>query len=379
MGVARVARRRKKGVEQDSEVVVGIGREVLRIACAAVVGMSFFGAASAQAPQFTQFAGGAFGDNGAATAANMQGATDVVTDGAGNIYVSQFNANRIRKISAAGVVTTLIGGTTGFSGDGGLAINAAMDRPDGLALDTAGNLYFSDRGNRRVRKIAPNGLITTVAGNGSANASGDNGAAVNAGIPGPAGLVVDGSGNLYIADMINHRVRKVTLGGTITTIAGTGVAGYAGDFGQATSAALAAPSDVDMDAAGNLYINDFGNHAVRKIATTGVINTVFTASYLAMRTSVDSAGAIYFGDSGYCAVYKLVGSTRTRILGSETSCSDGAGGATASTTSIGMPDGIEIDSAGNVLVVDADYARVRKVASGIHTIVGGVGGAIANG
>jgi hypothetical protein len=179
--------------------------------------------------------------------------------------------------------------------------------------------------------------------------------------------------------MINHRVRKVTLGGTITTFAGTGVAGYAGDFGQATNAALAAPSDVDMDSAGNLYINDFGNHAVRKVATTGVINTVFTASYLAMRTSVDGAGAIYFGDSGYCAVYKLVGSTRTRVLGSETSCSDGAGGATASTTSIGMPDGIEIDSAGNVLVVDADYARVRKIAGGIHTVVGGVGGAIANG
>jgi hypothetical protein len=179
--------------------------------------------------------------------------------------------------------------------------------------------------------------------------------------------------------MINHRVRKVTLGGTITTFAGTGVAGYAGDFGQAANAALAAPSDVDMDSAGNLYINDFGNHAVRKVATTGVINTVFTASYLAMRTSVDGAGAIYFGDSGYCSVYKLVGSTRTRVLGSETACGDGAGGATASTTNIGMPDGIEIDSAGNVLVVDADYARVRKVAGGIHTVVGGVGGAIANG
>src|SRR4249919_667262 len=380
MGVARVARRRKKGVEQDSEVVVGIGREVRRIACAAVVGMSFFGAASAQAPQFTQFAGGAFGDNASAMAANMQGATDVVADGAGNINVSQFSANRIRKISAAGVVTTLIGGTTGFSGDGGLAVNAAMDRPDGLALDTSGNLYFSDRGNRRVRKIAPNGVITTVAGNGNAVFSGDNGAAVNAGLPGPAGLVVDGNGNLYIADMVNHRVRKVTLGGTITTVAGTGTPGYSGDFAAATSALLAAPTDVDMDAAGNLYITDFGNQAVRKVATNGVINTVFVASYLTKHVSVDGAGSLYYGDSGYCLVYKVSGSTRTKVLGSDTSCNDSGSGGAANTTAIGMPDGIEIDPSGNLLVIDADYFRVRKISTGgIHSVVGGVGGAIANG
>jgi len=357
-----------------------IGKQVRRIACAMVVGISFAGAASAQS-QYTQIAGGAFGDGGAATAANMQGATDVVVDAAGNIYVSQFNANRIRKIATNGVVTTLIGGTTGFSGDNGLAINAAMDRPDGLAVDSIGNVYFSDRGNRRVRRIAPNGVITTIAGNGSGATSGDNGLAVNAGVTAPSGLVLDAAGNLYIADQVANRIRKVTPGGIITTVAGTGVEGFTGDMGQATAATLSRPTDVDIDSAGNLYITDLGNTALRKVAANGVINTIFTSTNMSTHTSVDGAGNLYFADIGACALMKLTGPTVTRIVGSGTACGDGGNGTAGTATNIGAVEGIAIDSAGNVIFVDADYARVRKLtkATSIHTIVAGIGGDIPNG
>src|SRR5688572_20411300 len=204
-----------------------------------VVGMWIAGTAVAQqAPTYTLVAGGGFAENQLATAANLHGAADIVFDGAGNAYISQSNGNRIRKVSAAGVITTVVGGTTGFSGDYGLASAAAIDEPAGLARDVAGNLYFSDTGNHRVRKIAPNGLITTVAGNGGLVHGGDGGAAVHAGIAHPSGLAIDAAGNLYIADALSHRVRKVTVDGMISAVAGTGVADYTGDFGPATSAKL---------------------------------------------------------------------------------------------------------------------------------------------
>jgi sugar lactone lactonase YvrE len=342
--------------------------------------MLFGGATGAQqAPTFTLIAGGGFGDGGLATAANMHGAADIVFDFSGNAYVSQFNGNRIRKITPGGVITTVVGGTTGFSGDFGQASAAAIDQPSGLAYDTTGNLYFSDAGNHRVRRIAPNGLITTVAGNGSLVHSGDGGSALSAGIAKPSGLTVDSAGNLYIADMASHRIRKVTMGGTITTIAGTGVAGYSGDFGPATSAMLNSPQGIDIDSNGNLYIADVGNNAVRKIAANGTITTALPPPALPLNVAIDAANNVYVGDANTCSLIKLTTGAPVKIAGLDNGCADGASGGAATTTAIGSPDGIGFDGTGGIVFVDADYARLRKVSSGVISLFAGVGGNIPDG
>ncbi len=213
---------------------------------------------------------------------------------------------------SAGLVTALAGnsGTSGFSGDGDLATGAKLNSPIGIAVDSAGNLYVADQLNHRIRKIA-NGLITTVAGNGTPGFSGDNGPATNAQLQNPFGVAVDSAGNLYIADTNNHRVRKVA-NGVITTVAGGGVSGL-GDNGPATSAQLSAPGGIAVDIAGNLLITDLYNNLVRKV-TGGVITTVAgngtqgfsgdngpaTKGQLngPLGVAVDASGNIYVADEG---------------------------------------------------------------------------------
>ena len=168
-------------------------------------------------------------------------------------------------------------GTAGHSGDGGPATSAELSYPSGVAVDTAGNIYIADSTNNRIRKVAAStGDISTVAGNGTAGYSGDGGAATSAELSNPIGVVVDAAGNIYIADEVNNRIREVTAStGIITTVAGDGTRGYSGDGGAATSAELYYPFGVSVDAAGNIYIADYGNARVRKVtASTGIITTV---------------------------------------------------------------------------------------------------------
>jgi sugar lactone lactonase YvrE len=210
------------------------------------------------------------GDNGPATSAQLYGPDGIAVDSAGNLYIADSVNNRIRKVSN-GIITTVAGnGTAGFSGDNGPATSAQLYSPSGLAVDSAGNLYFADGANYRIREVS-NGVITTVTGNGTPGHSGDNGPAANATINGFF-VTVDSAGNLYIGDNNNHRVRKVS-GGTITTVAGTGTPGFGGDNGPATSANLAFPAGVAVDPAGNLYIADVGNYRIRMVSN-GVITTV---------------------------------------------------------------------------------------------------------
>ncbi len=217
------------------------------------------------------------GDGGAATSASLRGPTGIAIDNAGNLYIADQANNRIRKVAAAtGVITTVAGnGTQGFSGDGGAATSAAMYSPTDLTLDSAGNLYISDNANNRIRKVAiATGVITTVAGNGTAGFAGDGAAATSAELDSPAGLAFDNTGNLYIADVLNSRIRKVAAGtGVITTYAGNGTAGFTGDGGAATSAELNTPARVVLDSAGNLYIADQSNNRIRKVSA-GIITTV---------------------------------------------------------------------------------------------------------
>jgi trimeric autotransporter adhesin len=188
------------------------------------------------------------------------------TDPQGDVFVAETGANQVVKVDPSGTVTTVAGtGRAGFSGDNGPATSAELSAPEGLALDQQGNLYIADAGNNRVRKVTPDGVLTTMAGNGNAGSAGDGGRAAKAELFIPTGLAVDAHGILYIADSANNRVRKVDLAGNISTLAGNGQAGFAGDSGSATSAQLNNPVALAVDGAGNLYIADLGNNRVRLV------------------------------------------------------------------------------------------------------------------
>src|SRR5438876_901164 len=224
-------------------------------------------------------AGGGVGDGGAATGASLNQPRGVALDASGNLYIADHFNHRIRKVAAAtGIITTVAGnGVFGFAGDGGAATGARLNYPSGVALDASGNLYIADQNNNRIRKVdAATGIITTVAGNDSPTFFGDGGAATNASLYDPTGVALDASGNLYIADQYNHRIRKVDAAtGIIATVAGNGIPDFAGDGGAATYASLYHPSGVALDASGNLYIADQYNHRIRKVAAaTGIITTV---------------------------------------------------------------------------------------------------------
>jgi uncharacterized protein (TIGR03437 family) len=232
----------------------------------------------------TAFAGltgnpGLSGDGGPATAAKLRGPTGLAVDKAGNLYICDTSNNRIRKVDSKGVITTVAGSDTVFSsgvGDGGTAVNANLSLPRGVLPDASGNLYIADTGNHRVRKVDANGIITTFAGNGTtsngAGTVGDGASAVLA-VVGPAALALDATGNLHIADSLNHLIRKVS-GGNITSVAGIGLNGYSGDGALAIKATLNQPQGLVIDASGNIFIADSGNMVIRKVGTDGNISTV---------------------------------------------------------------------------------------------------------
>jgi sugar lactone lactonase YvrE len=223
------------------------------------------------------------GDNGPATAAALDSPAGLALDSTGDLFIADSHNHRIREVSSAtGTITTIAGtGAPGFSGDGGPATAARLDLPTALALDAAGDVYVADTNNHRVRRItAATGAIATVAGNGIEAFAGDNGPATSASIDSPNGLALDSSGNLTIADTHNGRVRRVSAAtGLISTVAGAGVVAgnvqsFGGDNGPATAAGLALPRGLTLDSAGNLYFADSANHRIRRISPTGVITTV---------------------------------------------------------------------------------------------------------
>ena len=202
--------------------------------------------------------GGYSGDNGPATSAELNLPYAVAVDGEGNLYVADTNNNRVRKVSvASGIITTVAGnGTAGYSGDNRPATSAELNSPQGLAVDAAGNLYILDTKNNRIRKVAvESGMITPVAGNGTAGYTGDGGPAASAEVNAPQGLAINAAGDLYLTDSADNVVRMVNGAGIITTVAGNGTAGGSGDNGPAIDAELQYPTGVAIDSAGNLYIS----------------------------------------------------------------------------------------------------------------------------
>src|ERR1035438_9102207 len=221
---------------------------------------------------------GVGGDGGPATAAQLNFPTGVAADAAGNLFIADTFNNRIRKVSANGIITTVAGtGARGFGGDGGPATAAQLNYPQGVAVDAAGSLFIADTGNMVVRKVSASGILATFAGTAAAadaqGFSGDGGAATAAQLNNPKGLAVDAFGNLFIADTGNQRIRQVS-GGIITTVAGGGTSGPGDDSGPATAVQLYNPVGVAVDAAGNLFIAGTSDPRIRKVSASGIITTV---------------------------------------------------------------------------------------------------------
>jgi hypothetical protein len=221
--------------------------------------------------------GGYTGDGGQATAAELNYPTSVAIDGLGNMYIADYQNYVIRKVNTSGIISTFAGsGIGGYSGDGGAATNAKLNNVFSVAVDNYENVYIADDGNRRIRKVNTSGIISTFAGNGTLGFSGDGGAATSAEIGSVSGIAIvgsDGAFAMYIAEMDNNRIRKVDASGIITTVAGNGTEGFSGDGAAATNAELNVPSGVAFDASGNMYIADQINFRVRKVNTSGIIST----------------------------------------------------------------------------------------------------------
>ena len=318
------------------------------------------------------------GDGGPATAAQLNAPVGVALDPAGNLYIAERENHRIRKVTPGGVISTYAGtGTQGFSGDGGPATGAQLLGPGGVALDPAGNFYIADRNNDRIRRVSTDGTIATYAGSGSLGFSGDGGPATAARLNmSLGGVALDSAGNLYIADLLNERIRKVSPVGTISTYAGNGGYGFWGDGGPGTAAQLR-PRGMALDPAGNLYIADFGNSRVRKVTPGGTISTYAgtgtpgfagdggpaTAAQLSFPQGValDSAGNLYIADSNNNRIRKVTpGGTISTYAGTGLQGFSGDGGP-AIDAQLWFPVGVALDSAGNLYIADQENQRIRKV------------------
>jgi YVTN family beta-propeller protein len=405
------------------------------------VGMAPMGGAVQGTVHVSTVVGGFVGDKGAATSAALGGPRSTVEDSAGNLYISDVDQNRIRKVSSTGTITTYMGtgicgyngenvastkamtcepagmtfdpshnlilaelgnsrirkinhttgmvttiagtGVAGYSGNGGPATSAQIGGPVEVTYDSSGNLYFSDSINCVVRKIDTTGTITTYAGTGTCGYNSDGIPATTAELNSPVGLVFDGSGNLYIGDSLNHRVRMVSSGGTITTFAGTGQNGFSGDGGPATSAKVGSPRGLSI-ASGALYIAEAGSSRYRYVnLSTNVINTYagsifgydgdghsLTASEFALPRYMlfDSSSNPIFDDRGNGRVRKATGGIVSTIAGGFI-----GDGSKATSAAFGYGEALAIDKSNNLYIADETGNRVRKVSAGIIKTIAGNG------
>lgn len=333
--------------------------------------------------------GGYSGDGGPATAAQLRWPHGLTVDNAGNIYIGDHDNHRIRKVSPGGIITTYAGtGVMGNSGDGGPATAAKVYQPSFLTVDNNGNLYFIDPNAISIRKINSAGVINTIAGGLPMGDAGDGGPLAQAQFMNIAGLAFDAAGNFYISDFGCGKIRKVdAITGIISTVAGTGVNGYSGDGGPATSAKLDRPYEVSFDNAGNMYIPDAGNNRIRRVdAVTGSITTyagtggtgysgdggpaTSATLWFPWHSAMDNAGNLYVSDGLNLVVRKITpAGIISTYAGTGTHGYSGDGGP-AVTAQMSVPAGITVDAGGNVYVVQRDhFDAVRKITACLTGIV----------
>lgn len=306
------------------------------------------------------------------TNARFNGPNGVAVDAQGTVFVADQGNSCIRKITAAGVVTTLAGSSpAGFADGAGTA--AKFNLPVRLALDAQGNVYVSDELNHRIRKVSPAGLVTTLAGNGTPGYA--DGQGTSARFSYPTGVAVDAQGNVYVSDQANNCIRKITPAGTVSTFAGSNAGGYADGTGN--SARFAGPTDVAADAQGNLYVADNSNHRIRKITPAQVVTTLAgngVSGYMdgpaataefgsnppqALRLAVDTKGMVFVVDQGFQRIRKIdLNGTVTTYAG--TGVQGFADGAAAS-AQFSNPGGVAADAKGNVYIGDFANHRIRKI------------------
>lgn len=343
-----------------------------------------------QLDPITTFAGngavGFGGDGGPATSASFYDPSEVTVDSVGNVYVVDANNERIRRIDLFGTITTVAGnGDCAFAGDGGPATSASFCYPTSVAVDASGNLYISDLNNQRVRRVdGSTGVITTVAGNGASGYSGDGVPATSASLWNPYGVAVYG-GSFYVAEIGGNRVRRVDPAGIITTIAGNGASSYSGDGGPATAAGLNGPSGIAFDAAGNLFIADQANSAVRRVdAATGIITTVAgngapgfsgdggPAAQATLNApedvAVDEKGNLFIADSTNERIRRVdaASGTITTVAGNGAPGFSGDGGPAVS-ASLNIPTGVAVGRYGRLYIADMMNYRIRRVLMQVDT------------
>ena len=335
------------------------------------------------------------GDGGRATKAELFEPIGVAVDVSSNIFIADLGNRRIRRVATTGTITTVAGnGTNGYSGDGGLGTNAKLNTPSGVAVDGNGNVFIADTGNQRIRELFADGGIGTFAGNGiNGNVgTGINNTILSIELSNPQGVAVDSGGNVFIADTGNNRILKISTNSIywngkgnriITTVAGNAISGYSGDGGAATKAELNGPEGIAVDGSGNVFFADIGNQRIRKVATTGIITTVAgngtngysgdggaaTNAKLSAPTGVvvDGSGNVLIADMGNQRIRKVATTgIITTVAGNGTSHYSGDGGA-ATEADLSAPYGVAIDSGGNLLIADFNNSRIREVINSSET------------
>jgi len=344
----------------------------------------------------TRYAGsgesGFSGDGGPAIKANFKTPAGLAFDSEGNLYIADRENHRVRKLDTSGNISTFAGiGKAGFSGDGGPAVRAKLNLPSGLATDEKGNLFISDRSNDRIRVVNKKGVIRTYAGSGIAGFQGDAGPALKAQLDKPFGIALDEAENLYIADRNNNRVRKVSPEGIITTVAGDGGFFFMGDNGPAYGASIAGPTGVAVDKKGNLYIADRNNNRIRLVDKLGMIRTVAgtgqqgyngdletareTNLYLPFGLTVDSNDNLLVIDRSHYRIRRIdpkSGKVET-VAGNGLKLFAGDGGPATGAT-LSFPHGMFVDKHDNLIFSDKGHYRIRKITpKGIISTIGGNG------